>query len=121
MARKKSPTLTEAELRLMRVLWRRGEASASEIVRLIGRPPLARSTVMTTLGILERKGYVKHRTSERTYVFSATVQNDDAQRAAIKSLLTRFFDNSVRSLMVSVINDAELTPSELAEIRALLK
>ena len=60
MARRGSPVLTDAELRLMEVLWRTPDATVNDVVERVGAPPLSYSTVLTTLRILERKGYVAH-------------------------------------------------------------
>ena len=60
MARRRSSTLTEAELRLMEVLWQRGESTVAEVTAALPPPPLAYNSVLTTMRILERKGYVAH-------------------------------------------------------------
>jgi predicted transcriptional regulator len=60
LARKKSPNLTEGELRLMDVLWRKRQATVGDVVAsLPDNPPLAYSTVLTTMRILETKGYLR--------------------------------------------------------------
>ena len=71
MPRKKSPTLTEAEYRLMQVLWDRGESSVADVVDAIGDPPLAYNTVLTTMRILEQKGYVRHKAVGRAWANAA--------------------------------------------------
>jgi len=121
MARKKSPTLTEGELRLMDVLWARGDASVGDVVDAVGDPPLAYNTVLTTLRILERKGYVKHRTVGRAFVYSPKVGRDEARSNVIAYVVSRFFDNSPRALMLQLLGDETLDEREVARIRALLE
>jgi BlaI family transcriptional regulator, penicillinase repressor len=121
MARKKSPTLTEAELRLMDVLWRRDQATVSDVVEALGDPPLAYNTVLTTLRILEKKGYVKHRAVGRAFVYSTRIDQGEAQTTVIDYMVSRFFDNSPRALMLKLLDNEELDDNEARRLRALLE
>jgi len=121
MARKKSPTLTEAELRLMDVLWRRDHATVSEVVEALGDPPLAYNTVLTTLRILEKKGYVRHRAVGRAFVYSPRIDQGEAQTTVIDYVVSRFFDNSPRALMLKLLDNEELNESEARRLRSLLE
>lgn len=120
MARRKSPTLTEAELRLMDVLWLRADATVSDVVAALGDPPLAYNTVLTTLRILERKGYVKHRESGRAFVYAARVGRDEARTSVIDYVVSRFFDNSPHALMLNLL-DGRIDERDATRIRALLE
>ncbi|HTV91262.1 MAG TPA: BlaI/MecI/CopY family transcriptional regulator [Verrucomicrobiae bacterium] len=120
MARKPSVTLTDAELRIMRVLWTRGESTNMEIVNAIVDPALARNTVMTTLGVLERKGYVRHRTDGRTFIYSAVVAEDRARGTALESVLRRFFDGSAEQLVVKLLEAEYLSTDERKRIARLV-
>ena len=121
MARKKSPTLTEAELRLMDVLWRRDQATVSDVVEALGDPPLAYNTVLTTLRILEKKGYVRHRALGRAFVYSPRIDQGEAQTNVIDYVVSRFFDNSPRALMLKLLDSEELSENEARRLRALLE
>jgi len=121
MARKKSPTLTEAELRLMDVLWRRDQATVSDVVEALGDPPLAYNTVLTTLRILEKKGYVRHRAVGRAFVYSPRIDQGEAQTNVIDYVVSRFFDNSPRALMLKLLDNEELSENEARRLRALLE
>jgi len=68
VARKKSRTLTEAELRLMEVLWEKGRATVGDVTNSLGSPPIAYNTVLTTMRILEQKGFVRHEEEGRAFV-----------------------------------------------------
>jgi predicted transcriptional regulator len=123
MARKRSPHLTEAELRLMDVLWDRGAATVSEVAQALPRKlGLAYNTVLTTLRILEEKGYVAHTKPEeaRAFVYEPLVGRDEAGRAAVRYLVSRFFRNSPELLVLNLLEDEQLDEKELRRIRDLI-
>ena len=118
MPPRKSNTLTEAELRLMRVLWERGECAVSEVVAAIANAaPLAYTSVLTTIRVLEKKGYVTHRQEGRAFLYSPLVAQREASRSEVKHVLQRFFGNSRERLLLSLLGDDEITPGELKRIR----
>lgn len=124
MARKKSTTLTEAELRLMDVLWKKGEATVGEIAEALpARLELAYNTVLTTMRILEDKGYVRHKKPEggRAFVYRPRVGRDEATRSAIHELLRRFFGQSHEALVLNILQDEELDEKERQRIRELVE
>ena len=123
MARKKSSNLTEAELRLMDVLWDKGTATVSEVAEALPQDlDLAYNTVLTTLRILEEKGYVRHTKAKegRAFVYSARVGRDEAGRSAVRYLVSRFFRNSPELLVLNLLKYEELSERELGRIRSLL-
>ncbi len=122
MPRKKSPTLTEAELRLMDILWDRGESTVADVVAAIPkRQALHYSTVLTTMRILEQKGYIAHRQEGRAFVYRPVVDRTDARRSAVKHLLSRFFDDSPELLVLNVIQEEHLDIAELERLRSLVE
>ena len=120
MARKSSPTLTEAELRIMRVLWERGERTNLEIVDSIPNPRLARNTVMTTLGVLERKGYVSHRADGRTFIYRALIAEDAVQGNVLENVVQRFFNGSAQDLVIKLLDAEYISRAERKRIQELL-
>jgi predicted transcriptional regulator len=123
LARKKSPNLTEAELRLMDVLWDKGEATVSEVAEALPRElGLAYNTVLTTLRILEEKGFLRHTKSKegRAFVYRPVVGRDEASRTAVRYLVSRFFRNSPELLVLNLLEDEELSRKELRRIRELI-
>ena len=120
MPRKKSPTLTEAEYRLMQVLWDRGESTVAEVVDAIGDPPLAYNTVLTTLRILEQKAYVRHKAAGRAFIYRATIERDEAQRSLVQHMLSRFFDGSPRELVLNLLESEAVDDRELDRLRELI-
>ena len=122
MARSKSPTLTDAELRLMRVIWRRGPSTVSEVVDSLEEDDkVAYSTVQTILRILEDKGYLTHHKEGRAFVYSAMVGAGQARKSALDYVLDRFFNNSPELLLMNVIDSDDISLDNAEKIRALLR
>lgn len=122
MPPKKSNTLTEAELRLMRILWQRGESAVTDLVAAMPEgETLAYNSVLTTIRILEQKGYVEHRQEGRAFVYWPCVQEQDASRSEVRHVLSRFFGNSRERLLLSLLGDEEATPEELERLRELIR
>jgi predicted transcriptional regulator len=118
MGRKKSPSLTDAELRLMNVVWERGSATVGDVVEnLTGEPPLHYSTVLTTLRILETKGYLKHKKEGRAFVYRAAIQREQEREKAVAHLLRRFFDGSAEMLMLNLVERKGISQEELKRLR----
>jgi predicted transcriptional regulator len=124
MGRKKSPNLTEAELRLMDVLWRKGRATVADIAEELPKQlGLAYNTVLTTMRILEAKGYARHDKPKqgRAFIYRPVISRDQASRSAVRHLLGRFFGNSTEALVLNLLQAEELNEQERKRIRTLLK
>ena len=122
MARRRSVPLTEAEQRLMEIVWSAGPATVGHIVEAIPeaeRP--AYNTVQTIMKILERKGYVEHRAEGRAFVYQAVVDRDAAARTALSHVMQRFFGGSPRALALNLIEGDHLTEDELDELQRTIK
>jgi predicted transcriptional regulator len=118
MPPKPSNTLTQAELRLMRVLWTRGESSVADLAAACaGEAPLAYTSVLTTVRILEQKGYATHRQEGRAFLYSPSVAEHEASRSEVRNVLQRFFGNSRERLLLSLLGDEEITADELRRLR----
>ena len=123
MARKKSLNLTEAELRLMDIVWDKGAVTVGEVAAALpGEPGLAYNTIHTTLRILEQKGYVRHKKSRegRAFVYRAVVGRKQASRNALRHLVRGFFANSPELLVLNLLDDGDLSQRSLENIRNLL-
>lgn len=122
MSRKPSQTLTEAELKLMEVLWERGPSTVGEVVEaLTQEPPLAYSTVLTTLRILEQKQYVRHTKEGRAFTYHPVVDQVKARRSAVKYLLSRFFNDSPGQLVLNVLSQEGLDERELSQLKRMIE
>ena len=118
MARRPSSNLTDAELRLMEVLWSKGAATVSEVVEAVSAgAPLHYSTVLTTLRILERKGYLTHKKEGRAFVYRPAVARDQEREKAVTYLLRRFFDGSPGLLMLNLFERRRIGAAELKRLR----
>jgi predicted transcriptional regulator len=118
MPPKKSNTLTEAELRLMKILWRRGESAVNDLVAAIpDGETLAYNSVLTTIRILEQKGYVEHRQEGRAFVYRPCVAEQEASRSEVRRLIGRFFGNSRERLLLSLLDDEAVSPEELQRLK----
>ena len=118
MPPRKSITLTEAELRLMKLLWDRGESAVSDLVAAMPEgETLAYTSVLTTVRILEQKGYVRHRQEGRAYLYSPCVEEHEASRSEIRHMMQRFFGNSRERLLLSLLGDEEIDPAELQRLK----
>lgn len=118
MPRNRSNTLTEAELRLMRLLWRCGECSVQDLVSAMpekGR--LAYTSVLTTIRILETKGYVEHRQEGRAFVYTAVVAEEDAQQNEVRHVISRFFGDSRERLMLALLGGGDVSLDELKALK----
>jgi BlaI family transcriptional regulator, penicillinase repressor len=119
---KQSPTLTEAELRIMNVLWPLRSATVQQVLEaLAGKPELAYNSVLTTIRILEKKGYIKHVKDGRAHVYVPVVAQQEASRSEISHLVGRFFKNSHEQLALNILEDRGLDPEELKRLREMLE
>ena len=122
MARKQSPTLTDAELRLMKILWERGPSTVGEVVQALpDAETLAYSTVLTTLRILEQKGYLHHEKEGRAYVYHALVDRSEARRSVLRYVLDRFFNNSPELLVLNVLEHEDLDLADLEQLKKMIE
>lgn len=120
MPRRKSESLTEVEQRVMEVLWSAGSGTVSEVLAAVDAPkPLAFNTVQTMLRILEQKGYVRHTEEGRAFRYIPVVDKAEASRSAVQSVVRRFF-GSPGALALNLLQSEDVSPEELARIRALI-
>jgi predicted transcriptional regulator len=118
MPPKRSITLTQAELRLMKALWERGESTVADLVTATsGEATLAYTSVLTTIRILETKGYVTHRQEGRAFLYTTCVGEVEASRSEVRHLLQRFFGNSRERLLLSMLGDDEISSDELKRLK----
>ena len=120
MARKQSITLTEAELPIMEIIWSKGSAVVTDVVAGLPDSLVAYNTVLTTLRILERKGYVRHTKEGRAFVYHAVVARGEASRKAVRNLMKRFFQDSPELLILNVLEDEQLDQRELDRLKKLI-
>jgi BlaI family transcriptional regulator, penicillinase repressor len=116
---KQSATLTEAELRIMDVLWRKGSGTVQQVQDWLPST-LAYNSVLTTIRILEKKGHVKHVKDGRAHVYAPVIGREEATRSEIRHLVSRFFRNSHEALVLNILQDESIDASELNRLRKML-
>jgi predicted transcriptional regulator len=121
LARSQSATLTEAELRIMNVVWQKGSATVHEVMEgLPAEPVLAYNSVLTIIRILEKKGYLKHVKDGRAHIFVPQVDRKKASRLEVRHLVSRFFGDSHESLVLNILEEKGVDADELQRLRQLL-
>lgn len=106
----------------MNVLWQKGPGTVQQVLdRLPEKPPLAYNTVLTTIRILERKGYLGHAKDGRAHVYEARVERSEATRSEIRHLVSRFFRNSHEALVLNILEDDEIEGEEVKRLRKMLE
>jgi len=113
--------LTEAELRIMNVLWVTGSGTVQQVLDSITqKPALAYNSVLTTVRVLERKGYLKHLKDGRAHVYTPLVGKKEATRSEIRHLVSRFFKNSHEKLVLNLLEDQGIGAEEIGRLRQML-
>jgi predicted transcriptional regulator len=121
MAKQKLPRPTDAELSILRVLWKSGPSTVRGVTDAIQDE---RGTVYTTalklLQIMTEKGLVRCDSSQRTHVFAAVAPAEETQRQLVSDLLDRAFGGSAQQLVMQALSSKKASPEELGEIRKFL-
>jgi BlaI family penicillinase repressor len=121
MARKPSPALTDAEARVMAVLWQLEMATVADVLKeLRKKRPMTYSTVQTMLRILETKGYVTHDKVARAFIYTPVIDKRQARRRALRHLVSSLFENSPSLLVLNVLADDRIDPVELKRLKQLI-
>ena len=122
MPRKKSRTLTDAEHRIMEVLWDKGSATVAEVAEaLAGKDGTAYTTILTMMRILRAKGYLSCRKDGRAHLYTPKVDRETAARKAVRQLLTKFFFGSPSELVLTFLREEELSEQELDELKKKIR
>lgn len=122
MPPRRSETLTEAELRVMNVLWEKGSASAQQVLdHLPQKLDLAYNSVLTTIRVLEKKGYLKHTKDGRAHIYEPLIARDEASRSEVRHLVSRFFGDSHELLMLNLLETQDFDADELKKLRQMLQ
>jgi predicted transcriptional regulator len=112
---------TDLELEILKVIWDRGNATVREVFKdILKQRKIAYTTVLTMMGILERKGHLKKRAGERAYVYTPAFPQDQVEKTMIDEFVERVFNGSAQPLLVHLV-DRKLDPAELAELEKLVR
>ena len=106
----------------MDVLWEKGAATVNDVVdALPKRSAVAYSTVLTTLRILEQKGYVRHSKEGRAFVYHPLIDRREARRNILQYVVNRFFDNSPELLVLNVLKEEKIDAGELQRLQKMIE
>ena len=122
MARRKSLTFTEVELEFMQILWSAGEATPEDIQAALSEQgrELTGGSIRNVLAILAEKGYVARRKAGKTFLYSARVHEEQAQKSVVQDILRRVFDGSESLMVAALLKNREVDSTEIAEIERLI-
>ncbi|PYY14819.1 MAG: MarR family transcriptional regulator [Acidobacteria bacterium] len=122
MPRKPSETLTEAELRVMNVVWSKEPATVQQVLDWLSADyDLAYNSVLTTIRILEKKGYLKHTKDGRAHIYRPVIAREEASRSEVRHLVSRFFGNSHQSLLLNLLQERNFKAEDLKQLRQILE
>lgn len=112
----KAMQLTRAEEQVMQILWDLGEGLVKDIRDRFDEPRPARNTVSTVVRILEKKGFVDHKSYGNVYLYFPVVSREDYSRHQLFGLLEGYFDNSFPAMASFFAREKDLTLAEMEEL-----
>jgi BlaI family penicillinase repressor len=119
--RRRTRTLTDQELAIMKLVWERDEGATVRDVyeALLAKRKVAYTTVMTMMRILEQKGFLKKSQDERAFVYRPTQPKGQVIGAMVQEFINRVFNGAAEPLLVHLVEDHHLSPKDLEEIAKL--
>jgi predicted transcriptional regulator len=120
--RKPNPTLTPQELAIMKVVWRKDETTVRDVYEALRESrPVAYTTVMTMMRILQEKGYLTKVAQDRAHVYAPSVPRQQVIGAMVRDFVDRVFDGASEPLLLHLARDNKLTPKQKKIVAQLLK
>jgi predicted transcriptional regulator len=115
------PTLTPQELAIMKVVWRTDEATVRDVYEALQETrPVAYTTVMTMMRILQEKGYLTKATNDRAHVYRPAKPSQQVIGGMVRDFLDRVFDGASDPLLVHLARDNKLTPKQRRLVKQLI-
>jgi predicted transcriptional regulator len=119
--RREMPELTPAQREIMEIVWERGEATATEVTRVLSRTrPVARNTVRTLIERMEEKGWITHREEGRTFLYSAVLPRQATVGQKVWEVVDTVCGGSAEALVTALLDYRGLNSEELERIRRML-
>lgn len=116
------PVPTDQELEILKVVWRRGQATVREVYEdLLKQRKIAYTTVLTMMGVLERKGHLKKTAGERAYVYKPAQPQRQLVDRMIHEFVNRVFNGSAQPLLAHLVEDSGMRPEDLDELERLVQ
>ena len=121
MNKNEDVSLSELQIALVRVLWRRGESSTADVAaELADERGIKHTTVATLLTRLEKRGVVAQRREGRQLFYHALVGEAQVRRSMVADLIGALFDGDARALVAHLVQESEIAPGDLAKVRKRL-
>jgi predicted transcriptional regulator len=122
MSRRRSPTFTEQELEIMKIVWERGAATVREVYEtMLSRRKIAYTTVMTMMKIMEHKKYLQKRQDGRAFVYEPTRPKKQMVRELVRDFINRVFNGSAEPLLLHLVEDHHVSEKELKRLARLIR
>ena len=119
---KRSRSLGDLQLAILRELWRQGEATVADVHKALHKQrQLALTTIATMLRKMEDRRLVKHRTEGRQFIYRAAVKEDEIHRNLVADVIDRVFCGDASAMVSHLLEEEALDPDELAELKALIR
>jgi BlaI family penicillinase repressor len=116
------PTLTPHELAIMKVIWRRESVTVRDVYETLREQrPIAYTTVMTMMNVLEEKGYLEKTRADRAHVYRPSRPQQQVVGQMVTDFVDRVFDGAAANLFLHLAKDNRLSRSERASIRRLIE
>ena len=115
------PQISDAEFEVMNIIWKYAPINTNDIVeRLSEDKKWQPKTIQTMLFRLEKKGVIAHEKDSRVFVYSPVIEKEAYLDAACKTFVNRFFDGALNQMVVSFLNQNELTSKDINDLQAIL-
>src|SRR5512138_2637072 len=112
--------ITKAQEDLLKALWQIKEGAVSDILDNLEEPKPAYNTVATVIKVLEKKGYVSHKTFGKTHVYYPVVSKKDYAQHILKDTFKGLFNGSLNQLVSTFVKSKDISLGELEELRDLV-
>jgi predicted transcriptional regulator len=113
---------TELELEILKILWERGPMRVREVREALAPTRgLAYTSVMTMMGIMTKKRFLRRKKDGNTYVYRAVAQKEPTTRSMMRDLVDRLFEGSTSSAVLQLLQAADLDDVEREKIRRLIE
>src|SRR4051812_31163032 len=120
--RKRKEILTDQELEIMKIVWELGEPTVRDVYeKLRERRPLAYTTVMTMMNILEQKGQLVKDQVDRAYKYKPARPKNQVERGMVREFVNRVFDGAAEPLLLHLVDDKKLSQADVDEIARILR
>ncbi len=113
--------ITKAQEDLLKALWKIKEGAISDVLESLDDPKPAYNTVATVIKVLEKKGYVSHKTFGKTHVYFAVVSKKEYAQYLLKDTFKGLFNGSLNLMVSSFVKNKDVTLRELEELKEMLE